>query len=104
MNLSPDLRPLPEAPALLEDLRERPEGRLGSDVVLLLRAWRLDVTECEEIPGTFHAVHVCFQTLQMDVPRAGYVASFVVNRAIGLVDSLRVRLASVTFAVVEERS
>ena len=66
----------------------------------MLLAWRLLVEECEEPLGSLFVQHEEFTSLQMGIARMGYIHSGVVETAVGLIDSLRVRLADVTY--VEE--
>lgn len=96
MVLRQDLQPTPEALPLAEELRQHPLNRTGTEVVQLLQAWKLELEEDAIVKGAWFAIHPLFTHLQMDVPSLGRVHSYVVTQALGLVDSLRVRLASVT--------
>jgi hypothetical protein len=102
MILSAGLRPALGANSLLEDFRTTMTGRIGSDLVRLLRDWGLEATVCAEVPGAIHVVHPVFHDLQMDVPRLEYIHSYTVEEAVGLIDQLRVKLAGVTFEDTEE--
>lgn len=91
MALPPNIAPADNARLLRDDLEEHPSRRQAEELLDMLRAWRFEV-EPDSAFGVCWVVHPVFSRLQMDVPYPGVVDSYVVGRALALVDSLRVLL------------
>lgn len=87
----PDQLPQPGALALRDDLADTSAGRRADEVLGMLRAWGFSI-EVDADVGVLWVFHPVYPRLQMDVPNQGVVATWVVEAALGLVDSLRVLL------------